>query len=80
MASELLKAHPDVGLDILDEVTEVDGPICIRQGRRDENLSLVHNRVPEVAFADGAFTQKNVEVSILAHSPVSQRGNGALTV
>ena len=46
VASEFLKSHPDVSLDILDEMTEVDGAVCVGQGRRDENLSLVHNSVP----------------------------------
>ena len=80
MASEFLITHPDVSLDILNKMTKVDGAVGIRQSRRDENLSLVHNSVPYVAFADGAFAQNIVEEPILAHSLVSQRGDGVLAV
>jgi hypothetical protein len=35
----LLEAHPDVGLDVLDEVAEVDGAIGVGQGGSDEDLA-----------------------------------------
>jgi putative lipoprotein len=36
MASQALKSNPDVGLDVLDQVPEVDVPVGIRQSARDE--------------------------------------------
>ena len=38
VASQFLEPHPDIGLEILDQVAEVDGAIRIRQGAGDENL------------------------------------------
>jgi hypothetical protein len=43
MATELLEAHPVVGLEILDEMTEMDARIHVGQATRHENLaSLFH--------------------------------------
>jgi hypothetical protein len=39
VAAELLKPHEDVGLDVFDEVPEVDVPIGIGQRRGDENTA-----------------------------------------
>ena len=36
ISPEPLKAGPDIGLDVLDQVAEVDRPICIGQSRRNE--------------------------------------------
>ena len=35
--SQLLKPHEDVGLDVLDQVPEVNVAVGVRQGRGDEN-------------------------------------------
>jgi hypothetical protein len=34
-----LEAHPDVGLDVLHDVTDVQRPVGVRQGGRDEDLA-----------------------------------------
>ena len=39
VAAHLLEAHPDVGLDVLDEVAEVDGAVSVGQGTGDEDLA-----------------------------------------
>ena len=39
VAEHLLEAYPDVGLDVFDEVAEVDRAIGVRQGGGDENLA-----------------------------------------
>ena len=40
VAAEFLEPHEDVGLDVLDEVPEVDVPVGVRQRRRDEDAAL----------------------------------------
>ena len=39
VAGHLLVADPDVGLDVLDQVAEVDRAVGVGQGGRDENLA-----------------------------------------
>ncbi|MCY1363797.1 hypothetical protein D9M69_505760 [compost metagenome] len=39
VATHLLETHPDVGLDVLQHVTEVDGTVGVGQGAGDENLA-----------------------------------------
>jgi hypothetical protein len=39
MAAHFLEAYPDVGLNVLDQMTEVDCAVGIRQGGSDENLA-----------------------------------------
>ena len=39
IAAHLLEAHPDVGLDVLDEMAKVDGAISVGQGGSDEDLA-----------------------------------------
>jgi hypothetical protein len=39
MTTHLLETHPDVGLDVLDQMTQVDCAVGIRQGGGDENLA-----------------------------------------
>ncbi len=39
VAAHLLEAHPDVGLDVFDQVAEVDGAVGIGQGGGDEYLA-----------------------------------------
>ncbi len=38
----LLKPHPNVGLDVFDEVAKVNGTVGVRQSGSDENLSSGH--------------------------------------
>jgi hypothetical protein len=40
MALHALRANPDVGLDVLHDVTDVKIAVGIRQSGRDKNLSL----------------------------------------
>jgi hypothetical protein len=35
----LLEAHPDVGLDVFDQVAEVDRAVGVRQGGGDEDFA-----------------------------------------
>ena len=44
LPAEPLEAHPDVGLDVLDQVAEVDGAVGVGQGAGDEDLAggVVH--------------------------------------
>ena len=44
VAAHLLEAHPDVGLDILHQVAEVDGAIGVGQGAGDEDFALQGGR------------------------------------
>jgi hypothetical protein len=39
VALHLLKAHPDVGLYVLDQVAQVDGTVGIGQGGSDEDAA-----------------------------------------
>ena len=48
VASQLLKAHPDVGLDVLDQVADVDMSIRVGQRGCDEDLPLCHLSGPFV--------------------------------
>ncbi len=41
VAAQLLEAHPDVGLDVLDQVAHVDGPVGVRQRARDEDSPAI---------------------------------------
>ena len=50
MAVHALKAHPDVGLDVLHDVADVKGRIGVRQRRRDEERARRHLRVEKGKF------------------------------
>jgi hypothetical protein len=39
VAAHLLEAHPDVGLDVFDQVAEVDGAVGVGQGGGDEDFA-----------------------------------------
>jgi len=39
VAGHLLEAHPDVGLDVFDQVAEVDGAVGVGQGGGDEDFA-----------------------------------------
>ena len=36
LAAQLLKAHPDIGLDVLDQMADMDVPVGVRQRTRDQ--------------------------------------------
>ena len=38
--AQLLEAHPDVGLEVLDQVADVDVAVGVRQGGGDEEVPL----------------------------------------
>ena len=40
--TEFLKADPDIGLDIFDQVPQMDGAVGVGQGTGDEDFTLVH--------------------------------------
>jgi hypothetical protein len=39
MALHLLEAHPDVGLDVFDQMAEMDAAVGIGQGGGDEDFA-----------------------------------------
>jgi hypothetical protein len=39
VAGHLLEAHPDVGLDVFDQMAEVDGAVGVGQGGGDEDFA-----------------------------------------
>lgn len=43
VAALFLKAYPNIGLDVFDQMAEMDGAIGIRQGAGNEYLSVGHN-------------------------------------
>ena len=43
VSPQSLKTDPDIRLDILDQVAQVDGTIGVRQRRRDQYPSFAHN-------------------------------------
>ena len=40
MSAQLLKADPNIGLDILDQMPDVDGAVSVWQGCSYEDLAL----------------------------------------
>jgi hypothetical protein len=40
MAMQLLKSHPDIGLQILNHVSNVNRTVCIGEGAGNQNFSL----------------------------------------
>ena len=39
--AHFLKTNPNVGLEVLDEMADVDRAVRIRQSTRDENISIL---------------------------------------
>ena len=39
VAAHLLEAHPDIGLDVFDQMAEVDAAVGVGQGGGDEDLA-----------------------------------------
>ena len=39
MPTEFLKPHPDIGLDVLDQVPDMDGAVRVRQRAGDEDAT-----------------------------------------
>ena len=52
-AAHLLEADPEVRLEILDEVPDVDVTVGVGQGRRDDDLAFVHG-IASLCEANGA--------------------------
>jgi hypothetical protein len=50
VALHSLEAHPDVGLDVLHEVAEVDAAVGVRQRRGDEDPALHFKRAEKHGF------------------------------
>ena len=50
VAAQTLVAHPDVGLNVLEEVTHVDRAVRVRQRTRHENFSRVVRHVGRSDF------------------------------
>ena len=46
VAAHLLEANPEVRLEILDQVPDVDVTVGVGQGRRDDDLAFVHGMPP----------------------------------
>ena len=44
VAAQLLESHPDVGLDVLDQVPQVNVSVGVRQGGRDQNFPRLSHR------------------------------------
>ena len=42
MPLHALETHPDIGLDVLHDVPDMEGAIGVRQGGGDEDTALVH--------------------------------------
>ena len=42
VAAQLLEPHPEVGLDVLDEMPEMDVTVRVRKRARDDNSSIAH--------------------------------------
>ncbi len=40
MAAHVLKAHPDIGLDVLHQMAQMDGAVGVGQGAGDQDLAL----------------------------------------
>jgi hypothetical protein len=43
VAAHALEAHPDVGLDVFDQMTEMDGAVGVGQGAGDEQATAGHD-------------------------------------
>ena len=39
MTDQLLKPHPDIGLDVLDQMPDMDRTVGVRQGAGDEDFA-----------------------------------------
>ena len=54
MAAHFLKAHPDVGLDVLHEVAQMNGAIGVGQGAGYQNSAGLCGRIGHCAGIGGA--------------------------
>jgi hypothetical protein len=45
VSAELLKADPDIGLDVLNQMTNVDGAVSVWQSCGYENLAVRHGLI-----------------------------------
>lgn len=44
MPAHLLKPHPDIGLDMFDQMAYMDGPVCVGQRARNQYFSYIFRR------------------------------------
>ena len=55
VADELLKTHPDIGLDIFDQMTQVDGPVSVGQRGSDEQSTFHGRNFSRLGRSDRVF-------------------------
>ena len=55
MSSRLLEADPDIGLDVLHQVPQMDGTIGVRERGGDEQSSIGHGAGILEGLSDGSF-------------------------
>jgi hypothetical protein len=49
LPAELLEPHPDIGLDVFDQMSNMDRPVGVGQGRGDQDLaSLAHQQIRQL--------------------------------
>jgi hypothetical protein len=68
VAAEFLKPHEDVGLDVLDQMPQMDVPVGIGQGGGDENAAVA---VSHAEFLVMLAYERNRNCK----SPRGKRGN-----
>ena len=50
MPPQFLETHPEIGLDILHQMTQMNVTVGIRQRARNDNLSLLGHNTPEITL------------------------------
>jgi hypothetical protein len=68
VAAHALEAHPDVGLDVLHDVADVERAVGVRQGGGDEQSSVMVLRGPDVLVQDAARDAAGPSMQRRAHS------------
>ena len=49
LPAELLEPHPDIGLDVFDQMSNMDRPVGVGQGRGDQDLAgLAHQQIRQL--------------------------------
>jgi hypothetical protein len=72
MPAELLESHPDVGLDVLDQMPEMDMPVGIRQCGGNEDAAVGHGAiVREVVGGRKSEARRSEHASETVRSPTS---------
>jgi hypothetical protein len=70
MAAQFLEARPDIGLDVLDQVAEMDRAVGIGQGAGDKDLAGHHGFFPG---AGGGLVACRIERGTLYRRETRQR-------